>query len=107
MLRRQRPSSKSRRPTSRSDALLFAWSCALATATRPRCAPDQMHDKGRHVGNHYRTQNGTLACPRTEPVGRLEAPAVQVRDGEVPEGEVVRVTLHERDGRVLFEGEVR
>lgn len=27
-------------------------------------------------------------------------------DRRLPEGEVVRVTLHDRDGRVLFEGEV-
>jgi len=28
-------------------------------------------------------------------------------DRRLPEGEVVRVTLHDRDGRVLFEGAVR
>ncbi len=34
--------------------------------------------------------------------------ARQIRiDRRLPEGEVVRVTLHDRDGRVLFEGEVR
>ncbi len=33
--------------------------------------------------------------------------ARQIRiDRRLPEGEVVRVTLHDRDGRVLFEGEV-
>lgn len=34
--------------------------------------------------------------------------ARQIRiDRRLPEGEVVRVTLHDRDGRVLFEGDVR
>jgi len=34
--------------------------------------------------------------------------AKQIRiDRPLPEGEVVRVTIHDRDGRVLFEGEVR
>ena len=34
--------------------------------------------------------------------------ARQIRlDRRLPEGEVVRVTLHDRDGRVLFDGEVR
>jgi hypothetical protein len=34
--------------------------------------------------------------------------AQQIRiDRRVPEGEVVRVTLHDKDGTVLFEGEVR
>ena len=33
---------------------------------------------------------------------------VQIRiDRRLPEGEVVRVTLHDRAGRVLYEGEVR
>ena len=33
--------------------------------------------------------------------------ARQIRiDRRLPEGEVVRVTLHDRDGRVLFQGEV-
>jgi hypothetical protein len=33
--------------------------------------------------------------------------ARQIRiDRRLPEGEVVRVTLHDRDGRVLYEGEV-
>jgi hypothetical protein len=27
-------------------------------------------------------------------------------DRGVPEGEVVRVTLHDRDGKVLFQGDV-
>ena len=34
--------------------------------------------------------------------------ASQIRlDRGVPEGEVVRVTLHDKDGAVLFEGDVR
>ena len=34
--------------------------------------------------------------------------ASQIRiDRRLPEGEVVRITLHDRDGTVLFEGEVR
>lgn len=34
--------------------------------------------------------------------------ASQIRvDRGVPAGEVVRVTLHDKDGAVLFEGEVR
>lgn len=33
--------------------------------------------------------------------------ARQIRlDRRLPEGEIVRVTLHDRDGRVLFEGDV-
>ena len=34
--------------------------------------------------------------------------AQQIRlDRGVPEGEVVRVTLHDRDGKVLYQGDVR
>lgn len=34
--------------------------------------------------------------------------ARQIRiDRRLPEGEIIRVTLHDRDGRVLFAGEVR
>ncbi len=56
-------------------------------------------------GDAHSTRGGGGGRPQPAPVWRI---AHQIRiDRRLPEGEVVRVTLHDAEGQVVWKGDVR
>ena len=53
----------------------------------------------------FTTENEALEEARTRLLVRRVASQIRLDRG-VPEGQIVRVTLHDRDGTVLFDGEI-
>jgi hypothetical protein len=54
----------------------------------------------------YDTQDEAVEDAKNRLLVRRVAEQIRI-DRRVPAGEVVRITLHDKDGTVLFEGEVR